>query len=115
MARLRCLFSSLLVLALFAAMATAADLTASLKLGKADLKSAGALAFAPDGVLLVGDSMGAAVYAIDTQDRTTSTSSSIDVKGVDAKIAAMLGTTPDQVMINDMVVNPISHKIYLSV
>ena len=47
-----------------------ADFTASLKLGKADIKFAGPLTFGPDGVLFVGDSLGSAVYALDTQDRT---------------------------------------------
>jgi hypothetical protein len=115
MARFRTILCALLAIGLVASVGTAADLTASLKLGKADLKSAGALAFAGDGVMLVGDSIGAAVFAIDTQDRTASTAKPVDVKGVDAKIAAMLGTTPDQIMINDLAVNPISHKVYLSV
>jgi hypothetical protein len=35
--------------------------------------------------------------------------------GIDAKVAAMLGTMPDQIMINDLAVNPISKKMYLSV
>jgi hypothetical protein len=115
MARSRNVLCALLVIALFAAAGFAADLTASLKPGKADLKSAGALAFAVDGVLFVGDSIGGAVFAIDTQDRTPSTASAYDVKGIDAKVAGMLGTTPDQILINDLAVNPVSHKIYLSV
>ena len=43
---------------------------AALTSGKADLKSAGALAFGPDGVLFVGDSVGGAVVALDTGDQT---------------------------------------------
>ena len=43
-----------------------ADLTGSLKPGKADLKSASQLAFGPDGILFVGDSRQAAVFAIAT-------------------------------------------------
>ena len=46
--------------------APAADLAA----GNSGLKSAGALAFGPDGVLFVGDSAGGAIAAIDTADRT---------------------------------------------
>jgi hypothetical protein len=34
---------------------------------------------------------------------------------VNQKIAAMLGTTPDQILINDTAVNPISKNVYLSV
>jgi hypothetical protein len=37
------------------------------------------------------------------------------VTGVNEKIASMLGTMPDQIMINDLAVNPISKKMYLSI
>jgi hypothetical protein len=87
-----------------------------MKTGKADLKSAGPLAFGPDGILLIGDTMGAAVVAVDTGDRTRSkASTTLEVKGINQKIAALLGTTPDQIQINDAVVNPVSKKVYLSV
>ena len=52
-----------------AAMALGAEPTASLKKGTPDLKSAGALAFGPEGILFVGDTKGAALFAIDTGDR----------------------------------------------
>ena len=93
----------------------AADL-ASLKAGKADLKSAGALAFGPDGILFVGDSMNASIVAIDTNDRTPAKpGGKIEIRAINQKIAAMLGTTPDQILVNDAVVNPISQNVYLSV
>jgi hypothetical protein len=88
----------------------------SLKAGKAELKSAGPLAFGPDGVLFVGDSTGAAVVALDTEDRTPGKSGSrIEIKAINEKIAAVLGTAPDQILINDVAVNPLSKKVYLSV
>ena len=87
---------------------------AALAPGKADLKSAGALAFGPDGVLFVGDSMGGAVVALDTSDRTAARGAQMDVQGVDQKIAALVGVTPDQIMINDVAVNPISKNVYVS-
>jgi len=93
MAMLRITMCTLL-LVLFAAVGVAADLTESLKPGKADLKSAGNMAFGPDGVLFVGDSIGGAIFAIDTQDRTPSQASPIEVTGLAAKIAGMLGTMP---------------------
>ena len=40
---------------------------ADLPSGKVELKSAGALAFGPDGILFVGDSVGGSVVAIDTR------------------------------------------------
>ena len=77
--------------------------TSSLKAGKAELQSAGALAFGPDGVLFVGDSMGGKIFALDTEDRTASQATAVEVPGMSEKIAAMLGTTADQIQVNDVV------------
>jgi len=97
------------------AIAFCANLT-SLKPGKAELKSAGPLAFGPDGILFVGDSMGATITAIDSEDRTPGRAGAkVEVKGLNKAIAGMLGTTPDQILVNDMAVNPISKNVYLSV
>jgi hypothetical protein len=101
---------------LAAAMSFGATSLDSLKAGKANLKSAGALAFGPDGILFVGDSMGASIVALDTQDRTSNPAPpAIEVKSINEKIAGLLGSTPDQVLINDVAVNPLSKKIYISV
>jgi hypothetical protein len=115
MAKFKTVLCALLALVVLTSIDASAQLNASLKAGKADLKSAGALAFAPEGILLVGDSMGGAVFAIDTQDRATTAAAAVNVKGVTDKVAALLGTTADQILINDLAVNPISRKIYLSV
>jgi hypothetical protein len=82
--------------------------------GKVQLQSAGVLAFGPDGILFVADNAGAAVIAIDTQDRKKVASAQINVQGVDSKIAALVGVTPDQIIINDVKVNPISKNAYIS-
>src|SRR5262249_28300137 len=90
--------------------------SATMTMGKAELKSAGQLAFGPDGILFVGDSMGAAIIAIDTGDRTPARSpGKIEIQGINQKIAALLGAAPDQILVNDVVVNPISKKAYISV
>ena len=116
MARFRITICALLAVVLFATFGVAAQLTDSLKTGKADLKSAGALTFGPDGVLFVGDSIGGMIFALDTQDRTaTPNAAAVDVPGLGGKIAAMLGTTADQIAINDVSVNPVSKKTYVSV
>ena len=89
--------------------------TASLTPGKAQLSSAGPPAFGPDGVLFVGDSVGGAIMALDTKDRTAPSSAvKIDVQGVDAKLAALAGVAADQIVVNDIKVNPISKNAYLS-
>ncbi|MEK6238266.1 MAG: hypothetical protein N2C14_26420, partial [Planctomycetales bacterium] len=78
--------------------------------------SVGPLAFGPDGVLFVGDPEQAAVFAIATEDREpASKTGPYDVAKLDAKIASLLGTTADQILIQDLAVNPISKKAYLSV
>lgn len=102
-------------LALALAPAAAANLNASLKAGKAELKSAGPLAFGPEGILIVADPQAATVYAIDTNDNKASGAPAADVTGINEKIAAYLGTSADQILINDMAINPISKRAYLSV
>jgi hypothetical protein len=106
---------ALLVIALFATTGFSAALTDSLKPGKAEMKSAGVMSFAPEGVLFVADSVGGSIFAFDTQDRTASQAAPVDIAGINEKIAAMLGTAADQLLINDLAVNPISKKMYLSV
>jgi hypothetical protein len=96
--------------------ARADDATASLKTGTPDIKSAGPLAFGPDGVLFVGDTQGAALFAIDTGDRTAvADKAAVKVEDVAAKVAARLGTDVKKVTINDMVVNPLSGNVYMAV
>jgi hypothetical protein len=88
----------------------------TMQTGKAALKSAGALAIGPDGVLFVGDSAGAVIYALDVNDRATAkTGGSIEIKGINEKIAAMLGIAADQIAINDVAVHPASKNVYLTV
>jgi hypothetical protein len=88
----------------------------SLKPGKAPLKSAGPLAFGPEGILFVGDAAGAQVIALDTNDKAPAAASAkLEVLGINQKIAAMIGTEAGQILINDAVVNPISKNVYVSV
>jgi hypothetical protein len=115
-AKFRCAICLLAGVALLALPALGADPSASLKKGTPDLKSAGPLTFGPDGILFVGDTQGAAVFAIDTGDRTAaSTKGAINVADLGAKIAAALGTDPKSIMVNDLAVNPLSGNAYLSV
>jgi hypothetical protein len=64
----------------------------------------------------VGDTQGAAVFAIDTGDRSPAgRRGAINVDDLGAKIAALLGTDAKAIMVNDLAVNPLSGKAYLSV
>ncbi|MEO1286438.1 MAG: hypothetical protein AAFV93_01615 [Chloroflexota bacterium] len=82
-----------------------------------ELQSAGALEFGDDGVLFIGDSYGAQVIALETNDTEALTNSEVPVfvEMIDVELAAMLGTVPREIVINDMIVNPVSQNIYLSV
>src|SRR5262245_61363541 len=60
--------AALLGAALFASPLLAAEPIAGFTQGTADLKSAGPLAFGPNGVLFIGDPQASAVFAIDTGD-----------------------------------------------
>ena len=114
--RFRNLVVALLGVCSMTALAQGAEPTASLKKGTPDLKSAGSLAFGPEGILFVGDTKGAALFAIDTGDHTPAAEKhAVEVKDLSGKVAAMLGTDPKQIFINDLAVNPLSGKVYLSV
>ena len=89
--------------------------TATLTYGTPDVQSMGALAFGPDNLLFVGDSKGAAVFALDVNDTMEAADQEpLNLRDVDKKIAALLGTTPDAVTIHDMAVHPVSQRVYLS-
>src|SRR5579863_10095232 len=82
---------------------------------RVSLKSASAISFAPDGVLLVGDGLGGAIYAFETGDVTPGGSGPVRVPDLTGKIAALLGTTADQIRVPDIAVNPASGNVYLAV
>ena len=91
------------------------------------LRSAGALAFGPDNVLFVGDITGAAVHAFALREKDVTPQTGVElgnfhnfegrdlVTGLDQKLAALLGTTYDKVVVNDIVVHQPSEQIFLSV
>lgn len=103
-------------LGLLACSATAGDFKASMKAGTPDLQSIGPIAFGPDGILFLSDPKGAAIFAIDSgDDEAVTHAKGLDLADVDGKVAALLGTTADKILINDMAVNPLSGKVYFSV
>jgi hypothetical protein len=83
--------------------------------GNVELKSATALCFGPHGILFVGDPQAATIYAIDTGDTTPAGGAAIKVEKIDEKVAAMLGTSPKEVLFGDLAVNPASGNAYISV
>ena len=104
----------LISLILSTAIASAADAD-GLTLGKAAMQSAGPLAFSPEGILFVGDSLGAQVFALDPADTVPSKLATIKVDGLHRKIAAALGTSFDQLRIHDFKIHPRTKRVYISV
>jgi len=116
MLKARVLLLALAAAVVLAGLASAADLTASLTKGTPELKSAGPLAFAPEGILLVGDTQAATIFAIATEDTTAAkTFEKFHVGAINEKIANMLGVDMKQLTVNDMATNPISGNVYFSV
>ncbi len=96
--------------------ADAAKWTSAMKEGKPEFKSMGPLAFGPEGVLFIADTKAAAITAIATGDtKAVATASPLKVEAINQKIAALLGASADQILIDDLAINPISHNAYLAV
>jgi hypothetical protein len=101
---------------LFIQGANAAKWTSEMKEGKPEFKSMGPLAFGPDGILFVADTKSAAIVAIATGDtKIAANAKPLKVEAINQKIAALLGTTADQILIEDLAINPISRNAYLAV
>jgi hypothetical protein len=83
--------------------------------GTPGIKSISSLAFGPDGILFIGDSKSATVFAVNTKDTRVNKAKAVEMKNIDQKIAAALGTEVANITITDMAVNPVSKVLYLSV
>src|SRR5688500_7776150 len=84
--------------------------------GTPEIKSISALTFGPDGILFIGDSKSASVFALDTKDNVkVDKATPVEIKQFDQKVASALGTQVQNVSIEEMIVNPVSKKIYCAV
>ena len=84
--------------------------------GDLKLKTVEQLSFAPNGVLLAAESRSAAVVAIETGDLGPMKRLEHNVHYLRQRVARAMGTrNAKDVVIRDMVANPLSGKIYLSV
>ena len=87
-----------------------------LEVGTPGVKSVGPLAFGPEGILFVGDNVGAAIFAIDVGDAgVANEQGEINVENLDKPLAAYLGCSRDDITIRDMAVHPSSQNVYLAV
>jgi hypothetical protein len=87
-----------------------------LSTGTIALGSAGPITFGPDGILFLADNSSATVYALDTGDRSPSAAGGpLNLEDLDVQLASFLGCAPEDVVIRDLAVNPLSQNIYLSI
>ncbi len=92
------------------------SLTDNFSFGDPEIGSINALSFGPEGILFIGDSKNAMVYALDTKDtKENEAGEEINISKFDQKVAAALGTTADKIQVSDMVVNPKSKVPYFAV
>lgn len=81
-----------------------------------DIKFAGALEFADDGTLFVGDNHNGAIYAFEIPaEAGPEQIMPSSIANIDAKIAELLGVGKSAVELNDMASHPVSHDLYISV
>ena len=86
-----------------------------LKPGSPELQSAGALAFGPDGILFVGDAKAATVFAIATGDtQGEPAKAKWTIENLREKLAETLGSSPQQIALIDVAVNPLTGNLFLS-
>lgn len=82
-------------------------------------KYAGALTFAPDGTLFVGDNISSEVFAyktgLDQPEQIDPKAPPLEVESIDNRIASVVHGKLGTVEINGMAVHPTSRLIYLSV
>src|SRR5271166_2238900 len=83
--------------------------------GDPKLKTIDALAFGPNGLMLIGS--GTQVVTVETGDTksTDKAPASIDIANVDQAIAGALGLTTKDIQILRLAVNPASSKVYIAV
>jgi hypothetical protein len=81
-----------------------------------DIKFAGALEFAEDGTLFVGDNYSGAIYAFEMPAEASDAQiMASSIANIDAKIAELLGVGISAIEINDIAAHPVTQELYISV
>ena len=111
---LRTLFSLCALVGLFAFVLTPQPAVSAAE--GPTLASGGPLTFGPDNVLFIADNAGAKIVALELGDLVSSgTPGTMDVAGIDQKIAALLGTDAREIQINDLAISATSKNAFISV
>jgi hypothetical protein len=87
-----------------------------LKVGSVDVRSAGPMAFGPEGILFLADNAAAKIYAVAIPEEGPAAGTEpFDIADIDARLASFLGCDRADVRIRDMAVHPVTHNVFLSV
>ena len=88
-----------------------------LRVGTAEIRTAGPITFGPDGILFLADNPSATIFAVDIADPGSPDAAGgpFDLADVDVRVASYLGCEPSDVFIRELAVHPVSHQVYLSV
>ncbi len=80
------------------------------------IRAMSVLTFSPQGVLFVGDAISGAVFALDLGPREKPAElKMVRITDIETKIAALVGTRADDVVVHDLAVDPLSLEIYLAI
>lgn len=101
-----------LVVVLLAVNVSAQSPLKSPMVGNPELKSIEAIAFGPNGLLLIGG--GAQVVAVETGDTKPTTWSMTEIANIDQVLAGKLGLTAKDIEVRKLAVNPASRKAYVA-
>jgi hypothetical protein len=107
--------TTLLAVAVVLTAAATARADDGLTKGTPAVQSISTMTFGPNGLLFIGDSQSATIFAIDTGDTKPTGTQPVNLDRVDAKIAAAVGAMEKDVRITDLKVNPASGNVYLSI
>ncbi|MCI0377089.1 MAG: hypothetical protein L0215_05760 [Gemmataceae bacterium] len=102
-------------LCLAAAVCMLAPVAASADTGNPGLKSIQALAFGPDGLLIIGDGAGAQIVSVETGDKTATQWTKSQPGDIKEQLAGRLGTNANGINILKLAVNPASQTAYFAV
>lgn len=83
--------------------------------GGLKITSISSLSFGPSGLLLVAEPGTGSVVGIETGDAGPMKKPKQKIEDIGSVVASGLGTTPDNITIRDMAVNPASGRVYLAV
>jgi hypothetical protein len=102
------------LVALAVAVIAGAPVSAA-EVGTPALKSIEAIAFGPDGLLLIGDGKGAQIVSVETGDTTPREWTVKDIADIKGQLAGRIGATAKGIEITKLAVNPASRVAYVAV